>query len=88
MDIYASIPIIVGVVEQFFNDRLYLTYSIENAIYPLAIEGFKPISFKEYLSPYLKKSIPDNLKEDMERKNKQEIENKIKEQDSLLSNCL
>lgn len=84
MDLNDSISIIEGVVEQFLNDRLYNTYTIENALN--CVLGGEYITFKNYFNklkfddPILKNKLKMELKEKA---------NKLKEkQDDLLNKLL
>lgn len=54
LDLNESYSIIESVIEQFLNDRSYITYALENTIYHALGEEYK--TFKDYISILLNKN--------------------------------
>ncbi|MGG7159172.1 hypothetical protein [Clostridium perfringens] len=72
VDLNESYNLIESVIEQFLNDRAYITYTLENTVYHALGEEYK--TFKDYISVLLQKtnkSLIDNKKKANRIKKKQ-----------------
>lgn len=84
MDLEESITLIEGTIEQFFNDRNYSRYIIENTVN--SILNGESISFKDFLNQG--KRVSDLDKQELKFKHKQEAKEIRKKRDELFQKLL
>lgn len=84
MALEESITLIEGTIEQFFNDRTYNRYVIENTVNSVLNGNY--ISFKDFLNQ--NKYVSDLDKQELEFKHKQEAKEIRKKRDEIFKKLL
>ncbi|MBS6006880.1 MAG: hypothetical protein KIB43_07945 [Clostridium baratii] len=84
MNLKECITLIEGTIEQFFNDRTYSRYVIENTVNSVLSGNY--ISFKDFLNQ--NKYVSDLDKQELEFKHKQEAKKVREKRDEIFKKLL